>query len=297
MSDVLPPQEALLLRWVSRRPGIRVRLASEEGGRRQAETGQTLVLMPGDVCDLPLALPLELVERGAAQVVLDLSGSPEAVADPYAAALVGIASMLGLDERLGLAGDGDPAAGTHVAGLAAVGRRALFGLKDAAEDALPSAAATHHARLRRVVRALATGSPDSALDGVALDLASAGCTACGVCPKVCPEQALTLDDIGGSLGFDPSRCTGCGLCLQVCDPNTLSSSGVLSWSALLADPVVLERFTTTRCDRCQDTFVPTQGQVTCPACTFRAANPFGSHLPPGARRLLEAYDRRTPPPA
>ncbi len=41
------------------------------------------------------------------------------------------------------------------------------------------------------------------------------CTGCGVCVNVCPQRAITVNDIAG---VDAALCTGCGECVRAC-PN------------------------------------------------------------------------------
>lgn len=47
------------------------------------------------------------------------------------------------------------------------------------------------------------------------------CTACGICPRVCPEGIIYQTDKINALGkkyydFDPDYCKGCGLCAAEC---------------------------------------------------------------------------------
>ena len=47
------------------------------------------------------------------------------------------------------------------------------------------------------------------------------CTACGICPRVCPEGIIYQTDITNAIGkkyydFDQDYCKGCGLCAQEC---------------------------------------------------------------------------------
>ena len=52
---------------------------------------------------------------------------------------------------------------------------------------------------------------------------SPGCTGCGLCRMMCPEQALVMEtrETGVRISFDPVRCTGCGLCTANCPQNIL----------------------------------------------------------------------------
>ncbi|MDO8593262.1 MAG: 4Fe-4S binding protein [bacterium] len=47
------------------------------------------------------------------------------------------------------------------------------------------------------------------------------CTACGICPRVCPEGVIYQTDEINALGKKPfdcdyDYCKGCGLCADVC---------------------------------------------------------------------------------
>jgi electron transport complex protein RnfB len=42
----------------------------------------------------------------------------------------------------------------------------------------------------------------------------AGCLACGLCSKKCPNQAITLEN--NRPVIDPEKCSGCGICAEKC---------------------------------------------------------------------------------
>jgi ferredoxin len=46
------------------------------------------------------------------------------------------------------------------------------------------------------------------------------CSLCGACSRVCPEEAIRLDD--HAITLDPVKCTGCGNCEAVCFDGALS---------------------------------------------------------------------------
>lgn len=45
---------------------------------------------------------------------------------------------------------------------------------------------------------------------------SFGCVGLGTCAKVCPFDALTMDEAAGLPVVDREKCTGCGICTQAC---------------------------------------------------------------------------------
>lgn len=50
------------------------------------------------------------------------------------------------------------------------------------------------------------------------------CSGCDACTRICPHQALRLedDDARPVYRLEASRCTGCGLCRDVCDQDAIS---------------------------------------------------------------------------
>lgn len=45
------------------------------------------------------------------------------------------------------------------------------------------------------------------------------CTGCKICINVCPQQAITLDNIAR---IDPNKCNGCGICINECPVQAIS---------------------------------------------------------------------------
>ena len=176
-----------------------------------------------------------------------------------------------------------------------VSRRALFGRPDGLDLAGPSEHPTE--RLVAVLRELSDGDGSGTeLDGIPTGvprLTASGCAGSGVCARSCPVDALTLtrtvlaeadahqDAMAQfQLSFDPARCTDCGQCLHVCPESALDRGGEHVWSSLLArEQVSLRVGLIRRCARCGGPH-GRSGEL-CAVCTYRAANPFGSTMPPG----------------
>jgi len=47
-------------------------------------------------------------------------------------------------------------------------------------------------------------------------LGTMSCEACDVCRFLCPDLAITRDDITGQINIDLDYCKGCGICAAVC---------------------------------------------------------------------------------
>ncbi|MGV8964762.1 MAG: NADH-quinone oxidoreductase subunit I [Cellulomonas sp.] len=301
-----------LQRWLTHETGdITVELVcAEHPDPSDGDPGRTPVRLPGCAREVAIHELLELLELGAARVVVRLDGCAQP--DAARAHLAGTLALLaaGLVDRLTVEDTvPDPdrlvAADPQRRGRRSrrehrrpvldarampVARRGLFGLTHATEHERLSLSGDPHERLVAVVRALVT--PTAALadqPAPAPRLAAGGCTACGVCVQACPAAALVLrhgpagEQVSiSTLLHDPVACNGCTRCIDLCPEHVLVSSGRWTWDRLLADaevPVVT--VTTALCARCSTSFPVSSGERFCPVCTYRRRHPFGSTLPPG----------------
>jgi Fe-S-cluster-containing hydrogenase component 2 len=53
------------------------------------------------------------------------------------------------------------------------------------------------------------------------EVCTVGCLGDGLCKKVCPENAVTIDKFLSVV--DPVKCTGCGLCFEKCIPGIIQA--------------------------------------------------------------------------
>lgn len=117
-------------------------------------------------------------------------------------------------------------------------------------------------------------------------LGAVGCTACGVCVRACPHEALTLTVSGGvaTLAHLRARCRGERRCLDLCPERALSDGGPLDLRDA-AGAVALATLAVRACARCGAT-IPAGGEALCRVCRARRAKPLGSALPPELDRRL-----------
>ncbi|WP_324653574.1 DUF362 domain-containing protein [Georgenia sp. H159] len=133
--------------------------------------------------------------------------------------------------------------------------------------------------------------------GPAAALSVSGCTACGVCVRACPHDALVLEHDGATSTLTHQReaCRSELECLRLCPVDAFSTAGPLPLADLLDSPVVtLAEVVTATCERCGAPHPASDGSL-CPTCRFRQGNVFGSALPPSAIARLAAARREDDP--
>jgi ferredoxin len=151
-------------------------------------------------------------------------------------------------------------------------------------------------RLRLAAAVSRLGDPKSA-DRVALDgldfatlTATDTCTACGVCSRACPSNALRLyvneSETRFALALDPRLCMGCEVCVQVCAPAAITVNHQPGYNeAFPSEIIALQSGELSKCQRCGTRMVKRSGETLCPLCDFRRKNPFKQAAPPGIKPL------------
>lgn len=83
-------------------------------------------------------------------------------------------------------------------------------------------------------------------------LAAEGCTACGVCARNCPTQALSLSAgmDGTELVLDPLACPGCGVCAETCPEGVLDVIPGVDLDLLAGGCVPIARVAAATCPDC-----------------------------------------------
>ncbi|WP_054952740.1 4Fe-4S dicluster domain-containing protein [Flaviflexus massiliensis] len=173
-------------------------------------------------------------------------------------------------------------------------RRDLFGIAGNMAE-LPDETLLGEERERLALNLLMEkeGIPVSALADApshGLNLQTTGCTACGVCVKACPVDALELSylEIGpdrriSTLSMFDAACVGCRKCIDLCPEDAFTVRGNTSWETRLGEPVKrpLETIPTVQCEKCKTYFPMSQGGTLCQTCKATRDNPFGIRWPEG----------------
>ncbi len=92
------------------------------------------------------------------------------------------------------------------------------------------------------------------------------CDNCSMCYRICPTAALTSDQRGSKINFDPLLCVKCSLCHDVCEPDAIT---LIPYSTKeLFEPQIHEliNFHIVRCNECANFFSYFGGEKICPRC-------------------------------
>lgn len=236
----------------------------------------TLVQMDGCLAEVPPAWVAELARH--AHVSIHVAGCD---ADGRTRARLGFLADLTTAITLDAAASGPHRLVRYTEPPA--DRRALLGVRTG--DA-PAPEGTLRQRLVSALRDLPrSGDAPSPTPRLVAD----GCTACGVCVRVCPAGALSLVQDGSmaKLGQKVELCEGSTLCVAACPAQALSLQGSWPWSAVLEGvEAPLTQVRTVACARCGAHFPAADEHRLCPVCRAKADQPFRSILPPGAAVLL-----------
>jgi Na+-translocating ferredoxin:NAD+ oxidoreductase RNF subunit RnfB len=79
----------------------------------------------------------------------------------------------------------------------------------------------HIPRLIPVSQKAATFCSSHDVGRAVKEVCTVGCLGDGLCKKVCPENAVTIDKFLSVV--DPVKCTGCGLCFEKCIPGIIQA--------------------------------------------------------------------------
>lgn len=117
---------------------------------------------------------------------------------------------------------------------------------------------------------------------------SDSCTACGVCARACPTNALHfLSDEKNKtyqLSISSQYCIGCELCAHTCAASAIEiRTDPLFNQVFGSGPVTLNEGNLAYCENCNVAYAFDPETRLCPTCNFRKKNPFGSKIPPGIK--------------
>lgn len=260
-----------VLRWLAGQASGPVVVLCAEAPDAVA-SGRLGVRLAGCLHDTPAYQLIDLALAAGRPTLLAVEGCARGASDLVAstAHLVGPTRLVvGAAEASGVRGDLVDAARPLLA------RRGLVGASE--EPPIVHAAADDAGRLVESLRI--AGVAAGATPGPAVGLTASVCTACGLCVRTCPHEALALAHDGSRsvLTHLPDRCAGERVCEAVCPVAGLADGGQLSWDETLAGPRVLIAMTSRACRRCRARTTRPDGY--CPPCALRRENPFGSWVP------------------
>jgi formate hydrogenlyase subunit 6/NADH:ubiquinone oxidoreductase subunit I len=114
---------------------------------------------------------------------------------------------------------------------------------------------------------------------------SEACTACAVCARACPTNALQFekneDATSFTLQFSAHNCVACEMCLHVCAPSAMTVDRTPTFAQIFGEEIVtLQEGELVKCERCGILMAARTNVHLCALCEYRQTHPFGSMLPP-----------------
>ncbi|XFO65061.1 NAD(P)H-quinone oxidoreductase subunit I, chloroplastic [Sporomusa silvacetica DSM 10669] len=92
------------------------------------------------------------------------------------------------------------------------------------------------------------------------------CRACGLCARICPQQAIAVEDNGGVVDFyhNAFKCTGCGVCLTNCPWGAIALGSAYSLTLFRVATCSLPR-----CLECGKLYQPVGDHELCLECFLK----------------------------
>lgn len=284
-------QWSAVRRWLAERADQPVVVLCAEMPHDVAER-RLAVQLESCVADLPAYRLIDLVVASGQSIIVCRKGCTSESTPPIVAEVV---DLLG-DEQASVAATVEPGPRGPVLDVVHPPvRRRLFGRP--VDDPVVHQATSDQGRLVESLRLAKVA--DAPGVSAAAALTATECTACGLCVRTCPHDALELVEMSATLVGDvpvqhelttalvhhPDRCEADGMCVLVCPVKGLAFSEHLPWPEVLSgERRVLLTMATAHCARCgaQTTWTPSgsvDDEVLCEGCQWRRQNPFGMKIP------------------
>ncbi len=97
------------------------------------------------------------------------------------------------------------------------------------------------------------------------------CTGCGVCSKICPQNALQQIENDGKiiLIYEPLKCVQCARCVDICGPDAMKMEYIDLSSKYIAGKILLCETTARYCDKCSKQIFHHLEPRLCMACAAK----------------------------